>query len=55
LPLAYYRRLLSARSDDYGIYVPSPFEQKKRCLLSGEDVSSRYTRRNYEEYRRIAA
>lgn len=54
LPLAYYRRLLSAREDDYGIYVPSPFERKKRCLLSGEDVSSRYTRRNYGEYRRIA-
>lgn len=54
LPLAYYRKLLSARADDYGIYVPSPFERKKRCILSGTDVSSRYTRRNYGEYRKIA-
>lgn len=55
LPLSYYRKLLSTREDDYGIYVPSPFDVRKRCLLCGTDVSSRYTRRNYEEYRRIAA
>lgn len=54
LPLAYYRKLLSTEKDDYGIYVPSPFEREKRCILTGGDVSSRYTRRNYQEYRRIA-
>ena len=55
LPMRYYRRLLSTREDDYGIYVRSPFEQEKRRLLACGDVSSRYTRRGYEEYRRIAA
>lgn len=55
LPLTYYRKLLSCREDDYGIYVPSPFDQEKRCILTGVDVSSRYTRRNYEEYRKLAA
>lgn len=54
LPMKYYRSLLSAREEDYGIYVRSPFEQKKRCILICGDVSSRYTRRGYEEYRRIA-
>ena len=54
LPMTYYRKLLSVREDDYGIYVQSPFDRKKRCILIGYDVSSRYTRRNYEEYRRIA-
>lgn len=54
LPMTYYRKLLSVREDDYGIYVQSPFDRKKRCILIGYDVSSRYTRRNYEEYRRIS-
>lgn len=54
LPLHYYRKLLSTEKDDYGIYVQSPFSQEKRCILLGGDVSSRYTRRNYGEYRRIA-
>lgn len=55
LPLNYYRKLLSTKNDDYGIYVSSPFKSEKRCLLCGTDVSSRYTRRNYGEYRRIAS
>jgi Rad3-related DNA helicase len=54
LPMDYYRNLFSTRKDDYGIYVASPFEREKRCILTGVDVSSRYTRRNYQEYRRIA-
>ena len=55
LPMDYYRTLLSTRKDDYGIYVTSPFRQENRCILTGRDVSSRYTRRGYEEYRRIAS
>ncbi|MDO5136114.1 MAG: ATP-dependent DNA helicase [Eubacteriales bacterium] len=54
LPMTYYRRLLSARTDDYGIYASSPFPKENRCILVGGDVTSRYTRRTYEEYRRIA-
>lgn len=54
LPMNYYRKLLSTQADDYGIYVRSPFDTSKRLLLSCGDVSSRYIRRNYQEYRRIA-
>ena len=54
-PLSYYRSLLSTREDDYGLTVASPFPRENRCILSGGDVSTRYTRRNYEEYRKIAA
>ena len=54
LPMEYYRNLLSTQKDDYGIYVPSPFAQENRCILNGTDVSSKYTRRNYVEYRKIA-
>lgn len=54
LPLKYYSRMLSTRKENFGMYVESPFEQKNRCLLICRDVSSRYTRRGYEEYRKIA-
>ena len=54
LPMGYYRKLLSSRDDDYGIYVESPFSPEKRCILSACDVSTLYTRRGYEEYRKIA-
>ena len=54
LPLQYYRKMLSTRSKNFGMYVESPFEQKKRCLMICRDVSSKYTRRGYEEYRKIA-
>ena len=54
LPMSYYRKLLSCRLDDYGIYVESPFSQKNRCILNAGDVSSLYSRRGYEEYHKIA-
>lgn len=54
LPLSYYRHLFSTHEDDYAICAQSPFSREKRCLLVGTDVSSRYTRRGYEEYRKIA-
>lgn len=54
LPLRYYRRVFSTHEDDYAICAASPFSQERRCLLVGADVSSKYTRRGYGEYRRIA-
>ncbi len=53
-PMSYYRSLFSRRQDDYAVYVKSPFDQKNRCLCIGRDVSSRYTRRGQEEYRKIS-
>ena len=53
LPMPYYKHLLGAE-DDYAVYARSPFLPEKRLLLQGQDVSSRYTRRNLREYGRIA-
>ena len=53
-PMLYYRELLTTETDAYGIYVQSPFSAKNRRILIGIDVSSRYTRRNHTEYRKIA-
>lgn len=53
-PMLYYRELLTTDKDAYGIYVQSPFPKENRRILIGSDVSSRYTRRNHTEYRKIA-
>lgn len=53
LPIRYYRELLSNEEEDYAVYVNSPFSQENRLLLLASDVTSRYTRRNETEYRRI--
>lgn len=53
LPINYYKKLLSVESDDYAVYAESPFDTKKRLLLLGNDVSTRYTMRGkgmYEKY-----
>lgn len=55
LPINYYKRLLSTAKDDYAIYAESPFEQKKRLLLLGNDVSTKYTRRGPEMYQKYAS
>lgn len=55
LPVQYYKKLISSHEDDYAVYVDSPFRSENRCLLICRDVSSRYTRRNENEYRRITA
>lgn len=54
LPINYYKSLLSTRSDNYAIYAHSVFDEKQRLLLFGNDVSTKYTRRNSEEFRRMA-
>ncbi|MCQ2510968.1 MAG: ATP-dependent DNA helicase [Lachnospiraceae bacterium] len=55
LPVRYYQKMLSAREDDYAVYIPSPFPTENRLLAIGADVSSRYTRRTPEEFRKIAS
>ncbi len=55
LPVRYYQSLLSARTDDYAVYIPSPFAPSNRYLAIGSDVSSRYKRRTREEYVRMAS
>ena len=54
LPIRYYKNLLSVEEDDYAIYVESSFPRENRLILVGRDVSTKYTRRGPEMYRRIA-
>ena len=53
LPVLYYKELLCGSTEEYAVYAPSPFDQSKRLLAVGRDVSSRYKRRNSREYGRI--
>lgn len=54
LPVNYYKDLLTGDMEDYAVYARSPFHIEKRLLLVGMDVSSRYTRRGEDEYRKMA-
>jgi len=54
LPIHYYKMLLSNEKDNYAIYAESPFDTKKRLLLLGNDVSTKYTKRGEEMYRKYA-
>ena len=55
LPIKYYKRLLSTEKDNYAVYIDSSFDTKKRLLMNGVDVSTRYTMRSREMYQRYAA
>ncbi len=54
LPIQYYKELLCTKKDVYAIYAEPVFEQRQRVLLIGRDVTSKYTRRNQNEYERFA-
>lgn len=54
LPIQYYKRLLGGEPTDYEVYAKSAFDEKKKALLIANDVTSKYTRRNEQEFRRIA-
>ncbi len=54
LPIQYYKNLLSTDKDNYAIYAETTFSEDQRLLLFGNDVSTKYTRRNVTEFRRMA-
>ena len=54
LPIHYYKKLLSTSKEDYAIYAESPFDPARRQLILGTDVSTKYTRRGEDMYRRYA-
>lgn len=54
LPINYYKELITGDTEDYAIYAETSFRQEQRFLAVARDVSSKYTRRNADEYRRIA-
>ena len=55
IPVQYYKKLLGGTAEDYEVYANSSFDTSKRALLIGSDVTSKYTRRTEEEYRKIAS
>ena len=54
LPIQYYKKLLSTKEDNYAIYAKTAFSKEQSCLLIGDGVSSKYTRRNHMEFQNIA-
>lgn len=54
LPIQYYKKLLGGTKEDYEVYAGSTFDDRKRGVFVADDVTSKYTRRGEEEYRRIA-
>lgn len=54
LPIQYYKRLLGGEAEDYEVYAESAFDRRRCIQMTGMDVTTRYTRRGEEEYRRIA-
>lgn len=52
LPIAYYRDLLTGSQDTPAIYIPSPFDRRRRLIAAASDVTTRYTRRSAAEYAR---
>ena len=54
LPIGYYKQQLSGSPEDYAVYAESPFDSDNRLVLIANDVSTRYTRRTDDEFRKIA-
>ena len=54
LPIGYYKALLGAEEGDYEVYAQPVFDSRRKKLLIGSDVTSKYSRRTEAEYERIA-
>lgn len=54
LPIQYYKKLLGGTDEDYEVYAGSTFDDRKRGIYIAGDVTSKYTRRGEDEYRRVA-
>lgn len=55
LPLRYYTKLLCAKENPFAIYVDSIFPKENRKIFVGRDVTSKYTKRNKDQYKNIAS
>lgn len=54
LPIQYYKSLLGGTAEDYEVYAQSIFDTSNRLIVQAADVSSKYTTRGHEQYKRIA-
>lgn len=55
LPIRYYKELLSEDPEVKAIQTESPFPPDHKKIVIASDVTSRYQRRNEDEYRKIAS
>lgn len=53
LPINYYKEQLGGNEEDYAVYASSSFQTENRLILLADDVSTKYTRRNESEYKKI--
>ena len=53
LPIQYYKEQLGGREGDYAVYAETPFDKRNRVIMIGNDVSTKYSRRNQDEYEKI--
>lgn len=54
LPVNYFKEMLSGDVDDYAVYAHSSFHPDNKRVVIGNDISSKYTRRNEREYMKAA-
>ncbi len=54
LPVSYYKKLLCADEDAKAVYAESSFKNEQRCIVIGDDVTTRYKARGRAVYERIA-
>ncbi len=55
LPINYYKEQLAGDVEDNAVYAKSSFSKEQRKILIARDVTSKYTRRGPQEYRKIAS
>lgn len=55
LPVRYYKEQLAGGLQDPAVYADSSFSPEQRKVLIARDVTSKYTRRGPEEFRKIAS
>jgi len=51
LPMSYHKTILGGSNEDYTIYLSSPFDIEKRCLMIANKISTKFRHReaSYEE------
>ncbi len=54
LPIQFYKALLGGTREDYEAYAKSTFDPGRRGIFIVNDVSTKYTKRSGEMYRKIA-
>ncbi len=54
LPVSYYKKLLCDNEDAKAVYAESSFKNEQRCIVIGDDVTTRYKARGRAVYERIA-